>query len=275
MAKRTNRLGEKRITRTGHTYEIVEYNTSDDIVVLIDGKRRVKTEYYHFLTQDNLGRTSECKTKNLGLKARQRCGQVAEIIAYNGANDITVRFEDGVVRKKCYLCAFKKGDIAHPDIPSTSPNSLKARSERKSHLGEVRKMNSSGEAKIIEYHSAHDFKVLFLDSGNTVSCRCYHNFKTGEIRDPAISDLAVRKDTVLGKERTLSDGTVAKVINAYTKNGNTYVDVELSNGQFIMGCSAATFRNGKLKSKRKNPPAGQGDSIPAKNKIDFTELGLN
>ena len=110
------------------------------------------------------------KTDRLGETKMMNCGMKATIVRYGRYEDIDVRFEDGsIVEHKAYS-AFKKGEIANPNMKASAEN----------RLGETRMMKCGMEATIIRYGNATDIDVRFED-GKVVKHGRYGNYKTGAI----------------------------------------------------------------------------------------------
>ena len=101
------------------------------------------------------------KTDRLGETRMMNCGMEATIIRYGRCDDIDVRFEDGAVAKNKAYKAFKKGEIANPNIKTFT----------EVRLGETRVMNCGMEATIIRYLTAfmRTPSIIFdLGGGNAV-----------------------------------------------------------------------------------------------------------
>jgi hypothetical protein len=87
-----------------------------------------------------IDRTGETRIMN--------CGMKATIIAYRGATDIDVQFEDGtIVRNKNYH-NFVNGGTINPSIA-------------KNRLGEIQMIKCGMQATIIVYRSTRDIDIQF------------------------------------------------------------------------------------------------------------------
>ena len=53
------------------------------------------------------------KDSYIGQQKEMNCGHIATVIADFGCNDITVQFEDGIIREHCRRDKFREGKIAH------------------------------------------------------------------------------------------------------------------------------------------------------------------
>ena len=101
------------------------------------------------------------KTDRLGETRMMNCGMEATIIRYGTCADIDVRFEDGTVAVHKTYNAFKKGEIANPNMKVSAED----------RLGETRMMNCGMEAAIIRYLTAfmRTPSIIFdLGGGNAV-----------------------------------------------------------------------------------------------------------
>lgn len=114
---------------------IEDYGTHNITVEFEDGtivEHRSRKEFYNrsimnpvLRKQQNEARKQEKmieanKTKGrqkyksyLGKKLKMNCGMYATVIKDNGCNDITIEFEDGLVREHCRRDRFREGKIAH------------------------------------------------------------------------------------------------------------------------------------------------------------------
>lgn len=54
------------------------------------------------------------KNHYIGLTKTMNCGYDAKIIAYRGAKDVTIQFDDGCIKEHCRIDKWKTGGIAHP-----------------------------------------------------------------------------------------------------------------------------------------------------------------
>ena len=95
------------------------------------------------------------KAERVGEKKKQTCGMECKIIAYRGAADIDVEFEDGA--KVCHVKykSYKLGYVRHP-VYKGSKKALKI-------IGEERVMANGQRAKIIAATSAGNLTIEFED----------------------------------------------------------------------------------------------------------------
>lgn len=108
-----------------------------------------------------IDRTGEINLNTQGLKM--------EIIQYNNANNLIVKFEDGKTKKSAYK-EFKKGWVKHPDFILNR-------------VGEENITTNGSRIKILKYNNEKDIVVEFMDY-NYQKKSSYHAFKRGEIVSP-------------------------------------------------------------------------------------------
>lgn len=178
-----SRLGQTNTMKNGKEATIIAYRSSASIDVRFSDGVIVENRPYASFQKGLIGHPNELhksKIKNrVGESNRMSNGMVAEIIRYETAQDIDVRFEDNTVRTGCAYKEFRSGNIAHP--LHTSAAMAGAR------LGEKNKMKCGLIATIIRYSQYNDMDVLF-ENGEKVEHVDYGCFKEGVIIPPFIKD---------------------------------------------------------------------------------------
>ena len=111
------------------------------------------------------------------------CGMEATIVRYGKYTDIDVCFEDGAMVKHKAYSAFKKGEIANPNMKAFAKN----------RLGETCMMNCGMEATIIRYGGVRDIDVCFKD-GTVAEHKVYNAFEKGRIAHRSLSQSRGSKD---------------------------------------------------------------------------------
>lgn len=106
----------------------------------------------------------------VGEKVQMHNGLVAEIIEYNSANDVKIRFENGI-ETNCYYSAFKKGSVRLPE----------------QRIGQKKVMKNGKELTIVEFRNALSID-LEDENGNKYLNRQYDAFKRGSISKPTVID---------------------------------------------------------------------------------------
>ena len=165
------------------------------------------------------------------------CGMEATIIRYGGVRDIDVCFKDGTVAEHKVYNAFEKGNIAHPSTTA------------KARLGETRMMNCDMEATIIRYENNRDIDVCFED-GTIAKCKCYREFKKGEIANPNM------KASRLGKTRMMNCGMEATIIRYNTAKD---IDIRFEDGAVAKDKTYRAFKKGEIAHQSLNLNYGSKD----------------
>lgn len=227
MAAKIDRLGETRMMNCGMEATIIRYGRYDDIDVRFEDGTVVENGRYGNFKK---GKIAHSNTKDrLGETRMMNCGMKATIIRYGGYNDIDVRFEDGkVVVHKAYR-AFKRGEIANPNI----------RAFVKDRLGETRMMNCGMKATIIRYGGCNDIDIRFED-GKVVVHKKYDRFKKGEIANP---NTKVSAENRLGETRMMNCGMEAAIIRY---GGATDIDVRFEDGTVVKHGVYGNFKKGEI-----------------------------
>lgn len=91
-----------------------------------------------------------------------------KLVSYNSSEDITIQFEDGILRKGIPYKVFKSGSV--------SKNSRLSLGE--SRIGEVNYSTKGYRMRIVEYNNSRDVTVEF-DDGTRRSGIEYSSFKKG------------------------------------------------------------------------------------------------
>lgn len=117
MRKFKDRTGETRVMNNGLKATIVAYRNKNDIDVQFEDGVIAKNKAYRNFLNGHIShslkdRTGETKVMHNGLKAT--------IVACRNANDIDVRFEDGIVVEHKTTSSFTRGNIAHPLFSNSS-----------------------------------------------------------------------------------------------------------------------------------------------------------
>ena len=238
-----SRLGKTRVMKCGMEATIIRYGNARDIDVRFKDGAVVEHKIYgdfkngyiaHPNTKDRLGETR-----------MMNCGMKATIIRYEGVRDIDVRFEDGsIVEHKAYS-AFKKGEIANPNMKASAEN----------RLGETRMMNCGMEATIIQYGGYNDIDVHFED-GAVVEHRQYRDFKKGGIAYPS----ATAEDR-LGETRMMNCGMKAAII----RYGSAVdIDVRFEDGKVVVHKKYNHFKRGNI--------ANPNTKVSAKDRLGETRM---
>lgn len=198
-----NRLDETCMMNCGMKATIIRYNGVRDIDVRFeDGTVAEHKAYGPFKRGEIANPNIKTSAENcLGETRMMNCGMEATIIRYGGYKDIDVRFEDGTVVEHKGYSAFKRGEIANPNVKTFA-----------NRLDETRMMNCGMEATIIRYSRRDDIDVRFED-GTIIEHRQYIQFKKGGIANPNFKASA---ENCLGETRMMNCGMEATIIRYNT-----------------------------------------------------------
>ena len=177
-ASAENRLGETRMMNCGMEATIIRYGRYDDIDVRFEDDTIIKHRRYGQFKKGEIANPNmKASAENrLGETRMMKCGMEATIIRYENATDIDVRFKDGTMVEDKAYSAFKKGEIANPDIKTSAENCL----------GKTKMMSCGMKATIIRYGGCNDIDVRFGD-GTVAKDKTYNNFKRGVIAHRSLS----------------------------------------------------------------------------------------
>lgn len=221
------RLGETRMMSCGMKATIIRYENADDINICFEDGKVVEHKTYRAFKKGYIAHTSTkvSAEDRLGETRMMNCGMEAAIVRYNGVHDIDVRFEDGAVVEHKGYSAFKRGEIANPNVKTFA-----------NRLDETRMMNCGMEATIIRYSRRDDIDVRFED-GTVIEHRQYNQFERGNIANPNF------KASRLGETRMMKCGMKATIIR-YGKY--TDIDVRFEDGTIIEHRQYIQFKKGGI-----------------------------
>lgn len=225
-----NRLDETCMMNCGMKATIIRYNGVRDIDVRFeDGTVAEHKAYGPFkrgeITNPNIKTSAE---NCLGETRMMNCGMEATIIRYGGYKDIDVRFEDGTVVEHKGYSAFKRGEIANPNVKTFA-----------NRLDETRMMNCGMEATIIRYSRRDDIDVRFED-GTVIEHRQYNQFERGNIANPNFKASA---ENCLGETRMMNCGMEATIIRYNTGKD---IDVRFEDETVVEHRGYGNFKTGGI-----------------------------
>ena len=167
----SDKVGEVGYNTRGQRMVITAYRNARDIDVQFDNGYIKKGVFYQAFKRGNV------LCDRVGEVNYNSKGERMEIIAYNGSNDIVVRFDDGIERRGVTYGSFERGFISkRPKAKSDS----RARMILDRVLGEENTNMEGFSMRVIAYRSSTDIDVQFFDG--TVRRHCsYSNFKRGKI----------------------------------------------------------------------------------------------
>lgn len=225
-----NRLDETCMMNCGMKATIIRYNGVRDIDVRFeDGTVEEHKAYGPFKRGEIANPNIKTSAENcLGETRMMNCGMEATIIRYGGYKDIDVRFEDGTVVEHKGYSAFKRGEIANPNVKTFA-----------NRLDETRMMNCGMEATIIRYGKYTDIDVRFED-GTIIEHRQYIQFKKGGIANPNFKASA---ENCLGETRMMNCGMEATIIRYNTGKD---IDVRFEDETVVEHRGYGNFKTGGI-----------------------------
>ena len=225
-----NRLDETCMMNCGMKATIIRYNGVRDIDVRFeDGTVAEHKAYGPFKRGEIANPNIKTSAENcLGETRMMNCGMEATIIRYGGYKDIDVRFEDGTVVEHKGYSAFKRGEIANPNVKTFA-----------NRLDETRMMNCGMEATIIRYSRRDDIDVRFED-GTVIEHRQYIQFERGNIANPNFKASA---ENCLGETRMMNCGMEATIIRYNTGKD---IDVRFEDETVVEHRGYGNFKTGGI-----------------------------
>ena len=225
-----NRLDETCMMNCGMKATIIRYNGVRDIDVRFeDGTVAEHKAYGPFKRGEIANPNIKASAKNcFGETRMMNCGMEATIIRYGKYTDIDVCFEDGAVVKHKAYSAFKRGEIANPNVKTFA-----------NRLDETRMMNCGMEATIIRYSRRDDIDVRFED-GTVIEHRQYNQFERGNIANPNFKASA---ENCLGETRMMNCGMEATIIRYNTGKD---IDVRFEDETVVEHRGYGNFKTGGI-----------------------------
>ena len=232
------RTGERRIMHCGMEAEITHYVNAHHITVRFNDGAIVEGVPYDAFKKRSIANPNlvEDTSKRVGERRMMNCGETAEVIEHKNCNDITVRFDSGIIIKHRTYREFLLGAISNI--------------MRESRLGEKRRMNCGMEAEIIRYDNSEDITVRFED-GAVAEHRAYSKFIRGKIANPRYPNkAAMHKVTRIGERRAMKCGMSAKIIGY---ESSTDITVKFEDGSVCEHRTYDQFQKGAIKSPSLRP----------------------
>lgn len=202
-----SRVGTKIIAKNGMEMEIIAYRGSLDVdVKFADGYIKHHVQYVTFLHGEVLNPNIQLSngkqslaTARVGLKKLANNGMEMEIIAYRGANDIDVRFEDDTVVEHTKWSSFKLGQIRNPQLFNKKCQSF---------IGRQNRTLRGDTMTIITYRRCDDIDVRF-DDGYVMPHISYEKFKSGSLlrpdQRPTVRNIGKRNFNNVGIKMEITD----------------------------------------------------------------------
>ena len=252
--KKSNLLNSTKLMNCGMKCTVIKDNGYNDITVKFeDGTIVEHTQRSSFknccIANPSLGRsfTKSLNTSILGKIKMMNNGMKCCVIEDKGSSNITVKFEDGFI-KKSNRNDFKRGCIKND-------NYLKGNL-----LGQCAEMNCGMKCSVIEDKGSLNITVKFED-GTIVSKQRRDYFKKKTIANPNLGTrFSVKKKTsIKGRKKIMKSGLLCEVLE-----DNGYHDIIV---KFEDGSLKRTTRDRFLDGSVFNPNLGRGYAYSLKNSI--------
>lgn len=237
---RSDRVGETMIANNGMEMTIIEYVNYDNIRVRFTDGTEARTDYRRFqkgqVKNSNVRTKSQrllnARNKYLGSKFKTSYGEV-EVIEYDGSKNVTVRFMDGTI-KTTNTKSLSTGTIKNPNIQEDARISA----NRKSRVGERRRMCDGSLAKVIGYRNRNDIDIEFADTKEVKEHVQYSGFIKGQyVRKVSVADERV------GESKMMNCGALATIVK-YRDSGD--IDIEFDDGTLRKHVSYYNFLRGSV-----------------------------
>ena len=239
VTRAVKRIGKVRTQKCGRRARCTNYAAFDDIEITFDDGTVVPHQTWARFDK-GLIRHPDVKYGNaiishskqrVGQKKKMNHGSVATCIAYRGADDIDIQFEDGSIRRNITWDAFSKGKFL------SDTDKIKVGVQVTKHSGEV--------MTCINYRSAIDIDVQFED-GTIAEHKTWNNFMHGEIKKPGEK---VRRDGIRNKGPRV--GVEVQAVNGQKMKCVAYrsardIDVEFEDGTLVSGKGWNSFAMGNI-----------------------------
>lgn len=152
-------------------------------------------------------RYREYAAQRTGMTRKMKNGLMAEITAYNGSGDITVRFENGKVNKHATYANFLQGSVSYEKTVAGCNKDL-----AQQRIGEQRVMNNGLKATIVRYIC--NTRVIIRFEDGTEKETAYQSFVQGYVKYPGNLEDALAKASETKKASEAADEDPAVVEKA-------------------------------------------------------------
>lgn len=223
---------------------IIEYVNSGNITVRFEDGMMFPGKTYASFLKGNIANPNMVGSRayarrygpnRIGESRMMNCGQMATIVEYENARNITVLFDDGTVVPEKTYGNFLKGSIGNLNI-------------YKNRTGESRRQKCGMMATIVEYINSENITVQFEDE-TMVSKKSYDSFLKGYIGNPNTKISCVRSTRTIknriGESRMMNCGQIATIIE-YENNKN--IAVRFDDGTEVYNKSYDAYKKGLVKN---------------------------
>ena len=176
--KEQSRLGEELVMNNGMKAKIIKYNGSEDIDVLFeDGYISTKQCYNHFKNRRLASRLEF--TTRVGRKSTMKSGEIAEIIRYDSAKDISVKFSNGYILEHVNYEQFKAGTLYSIHHPTVEGVGYLGNSNPKDDNGITKKSYATWRNMLRRAYNS-DFKAKYPTYLNVTVDSSWHSYENFE-----------------------------------------------------------------------------------------------
>lgn len=167
-----SKLGDIRVMNNGLTATVIRYKNYNDIDVEFENGYVSYNKSYSAFKTGRIGVPDVKKNRIIGEKKVMTNGHIAEIIDYKTTNNITIKFDNGIIRKNVAYNNFKKGNVS-----LTARKRFKELSVER--IGDTSVARDGTKIVIIEYKGTTRCRVRF-ENGFEKWCS-YADFKSGHL----------------------------------------------------------------------------------------------
>ena len=247
IAPPKDRVGKSVMSKCGMNMVIIAYRCSTDLDVRFEDGQKVYHKTYGCFKKGSIAPPQDPRKINrIGESAIANCGMKMTIVAYRGAMDIDVEFDDGTVVLHKTYSHFQKGNIKNPKLAKSFDTLCRE--------GEQNVAKNGLQMTIIVYRNTRDIDVQFDDKEKTiVRHKTYQCFKRGEIKNPN------QKHGAKFKNRTGESAiaTCGKKMTIIAYRSATDIDVEFDDGTVVFNKSYSHFKKGKINYPARLSPQGE------------------
>ena len=199
------------------------------------------------------------KLDHVGETNKSYIGLLMTIIEDNGANDLTIQFDDGKVVKHKRYCNFLKGTIQHPTINAHI---------KTNRVGQTKTLPDGTVLTVVAYRKRDDIDILRSD-GTLIKHTSYRTF----MRTTGSSKMK-GKLAHIGEKSTASNGMEIEIVEYRT---NKDIDVRFSDGYLVEHTTLSNFRAGNIghpATYRKRPNQIQRHAESRIGEVNYNNSGM-
>lgn len=205
------RNGETAMNNDGLMMTIINYRRSTDIDVAFGDGAIICHRNYEEFKSGMIKHPNHAKNKHIGEKFLCNNGLTATITDYISYKDVTITFEDGIIKEHVAYSQLQKGSIAHPGYIYKNGKTYRG-SIAESRIGQSKEMRCGLVGIVSEYRSYRDITVKFSDGSEKRTG--WQRFKAGTVKPPGFQDIRLKenKETRIGSVSTAHNGMKMTVI---------------------------------------------------------------